>query len=61
MYVVKKKKKKKTKKVHKFLQIEKKKNDWCAYRKPKKIKKVRIFLQQGRKKMIDVHTVNQQK
>ena len=38
-----------------------KKNDWFAHCKSKKVKKVHRFLQYGRKKMIDMHTVNQKK
>ena len=37
------------------------KNDLCARYKQKKPKKVHRFLQYGRKKMIDVHTVNKKK
>ena len=37
------------------------KNYWCAHGKPRKAKKVHKFLQYGRKKMIDVHAVNQKK
>ena len=37
------------------------KNDWCAHCKPKKATKVHGFLQYGRKKIIDVHIVNQKK
>ena len=41
---------KKTKKVHKFLQYERKKNDCNAHCKPKKVKKVHKFLQYERKR-----------
>ena len=37
------------------------KNDWCAHYKPKKAKKVHRFLQYERKKMINVHAVNNNK
>ena len=43
---------KKVKKVHRFLQYERKKNDSCTHYKPKKVKKVHRFLQYGKKKRL---------